>query len=314
MKTRIAAVLILIYELFAAGFISKGISPRYTCSGIEPIPPYATPLLLIASFLLLIAACTLFTKITKAVWFSCVALAFINLGIMCWGIVYYLGTRCYGQYQITPDTGAAKVTIYALVIITLALVLLLSDIKRIHRITTENLKNQTASLLLKIILSIIVYVLIIIMIYAATGGVYGSCRTSAYNSVRDDTQNAVVAYMTDHSSQLPIISSNATFTLTHPNGSYYIINMSALLTVNGGMLRQVPDGCSQIPGPDNDNCDGGAPRCSNTSHYIWGMDNHGNVVSQPVNTSDHSTANETQCNACNYCQCDTCDGYQGVWP
>lgn len=143
------------------------------------------------------------------------------------------------------------------------------------------------------------------MLFASVGGTFCSSREAAYSTTREEMRNAVAYYMSDsnNSSQLPILNENATFKLTNPNGSYYIINMSPLLTSNGGILREVPDGCIEIPGPDNDNCDGGAIGCSNTSHYIWGVDNEVNVVSKFVNSSEM-----------NICQCNICDGYQGVWP
>ncbi|MFA5055338.1 MAG: hypothetical protein WC562_04085 [Dehalococcoidia bacterium] len=303
MKTKIAAFLILIYELFATIFVSRGISSN-DC-GINPIPPYLTPSLLIASFLLLIAACTLWTKIRRIAWWNCLILAFINLGIMCWGIIYYLGTHCDGPYQITPDTGAAKITIIAAIIIALSLLLLLSDIKHIHHLTTENVKKQTASHLPVAIFVIFIFFFIIMMLFSSVGGTFCSSREAAYSTTREEMRNAVAYYMSDsnNSSQLPIINESATFTLTHPNGSYYIINFSELLISNGGLLREVPDGCIALAGPNNDNCDGGINGCHDTFHYIWGVDNEGNVVSQFINSSEM-----------NICQCNTCDGYQGVWP
>ena len=317
MKTKIAAVLILIYELFAAIFVGAAIPTTVHYGITEPIPLYPMPLLLTTSVLLLITACLLLSRITKAAWWSCVFLSLTNLGIMCWGIIYYLGIYCDGPCQTPPETGAAEISIIVAVILASSLLLLLLDTRNVNRLSiSQNMKTQGKSPLVLIITSIVIFILIVFMIILSSGGVYDTSRSRAYCAVREDIQNAVTAYMADanHSSQMPIISENATFTLTNPNGSYYIINMSPLLVYNGGLLRQVPDGCSQIPGPDNDNCDGGAPRCSNTSHYIWGIDNAGKVVSKPVNTSDYSTSNESQCNACNYCQCDTCDGYQGVWP
>ena len=315
MKTKIAIILILIAEIFAAFFVGLIFTTDETC-GVKTFytPPYFTLSFFIAFALLLIAACILWTQITKTFWFSCVTLAIINLGIMCWGAVYYFGTHCDGPHEIKPDSFLATMSIIIAAIIALSLPLFLSDIKRIIRITVEgNMDNKTTSSLPVTMVGIAIFMLLIVgLIRACSGGVYATCKSSAYYTAHEQIQNAVTAYMSDsnHSSQLPIISENATFTLTNPNGTYYIINMSALLTTNGGMLRQVPSGCGQLPGPNNDNCDGGATGCENTSHYIWGIDNNGTVVSKSYNSY---LSNEPLCNACS-CKCNTCDGYQDVWP
>jgi hypothetical protein len=304
LKTKIAAVLILIYGFFATAFVTQGLSNGVACGKmLYTTPPYGVPALLITSIPLLIATYYLLIRTTKAAWWICVVLIPFNIGVLCRAIVYYLGIHCDGPYQITPDTGNAFLTITAAAIIVLSLVILLSDIKRINRTTgLDNLKLDDESPRALIIASIVIYILTALAIIASTP--MFSCA-KRYPGARNDIQNAVDQYIVDstNSSQLPIMNENATFTLTNPNGSYYIINMSLLLTDNGGTLSKVPDGCIELPGPDNDNCDGGATGCSNTSHYIWGMNSYGNIVSKFINSSDM-----------NICQCNTCDGYQDVWP
>ena len=265
---------------------------------LATIPPHGVPALLITSIPLIIATYSMLIRTTKAAWWICVVLIPFNIGVLFWAIVYYLGIHCDGPYQITPDTGNAFATTIAAALIVLSLTLLLSDTARIHRTTgLEKPKFYDESPRALIIASLFIYVLTAIAIIITTPAI--GCAKVYY---KDVIQNAVADYMTHHSSQLPIINENATFTLTSPNGSYYIINMSLLLESNGGFLNETP-GCIELEGPDNDNCDGGATGCSNTSHYIWGIDANGNVVSKFINSSDM-----------NICQCNTCDGYQGVWP
>lgn len=269
-------------------------------------PGYFPLIFFISSTLLIISACMLWTRMNKAVWFSCVSLACINIGIACWSAVYSLGSHCDGYHEIRPDSFLGKMSIVVAAILVLSLPVFLSDIKRIIQTPAiAKVKNKTASRLLAIMVGMIFLALILaILMIESVNDVYASCKWGTYASTRDDIQNSVVAYMADHSSQLPILSENATFITNYVNGSYYIINMSQLLTANGGLLTEVPDICIQIPGPDNDNCDGGATGCSNTSRYVWGVDNRGIIASKLVNASNMGP-----------CECNTCDGYlEGRWP
>lgn len=209
----------------------------------------------------------------------------------------------------------AILSIIAAAILTLSLILLFLDLKNIIRMPSAgNMENKSHSPFPVIIFILVIFIPFMMMLmHSCVGGVFCTCRRCVYDVAREEIQNAVAYYMSDtnNSSQLPIINESATFTLTHPNGSYYIINMSLLLESNGGTLRGIPDSCIKLQGLNNDNCDGGATGCSNSSHYIWGVDNLGNVASKPVNID---TSTELQCDVCDYCQCDTCDGYQDIYP
>jgi hypothetical protein len=118
---------------------------------------------------------------------------------------------------------------------------------------------------------------------------------SAYPSVKDDIQNAVVDYATRYNGTWPTLSG----TYTNANClDCNVINISALLVSNGGMLRTYPDGLN-LSASGNDNCGGNAALgCSNGSSYIWIVDTQGAVFS--------------------YCAgvgCETNNsGYQDAWP
>jgi hypothetical protein len=78
----------------------------------------------------------------------------------------------------------------------------------------------------------------------------------------------------------------------------YVINISALLIANGGLLRETPENC-RLSATGNDNCGGNASLgCSTDASYIWLVDADGNVFS--------------------YCAGAGCatnnSGYQDVWP
>jgi hypothetical protein len=146
------------------------------------------------------------------------------------------------------------------------------------------------------ILSLPILAILVGVVVMAVGGVYGTNPQAAYNVVQDDIQNAVTGYATDHQGNWPIL--NYAYNISGCT-MCPIIDIDALLTSNGGMLRNVPAGICSIYGAHNDNCDGGAYGCSSSNHYVWVIDNYGNVYSFCVG---------------NDCNSNDASGYQGVWP
>ena len=119
---------------------------------------------------------------------------------------------------------------------------------------------------------------------------------NAYNVVKDNIQNAVVAYAVEHQGVFPYLDD--IYSVPECTDCH-VIDMAACLSSNGGMLREVPDGIYSTAGANNDNCDGGANGCSSNNHYIWIISLYGNVYSKCMG-SDCNSNNAT--------------GYQGVWP
>ena len=123
---------------------------------------------------------------------------------------------------------------------------------------------------------------------------------AAYIAVHDEIQNAVAAYAAAHNGALPILYA---FRTVDGCANCNIIDMGALLTPNGGLLVEVPDGCyrSTVISGINDNCDGGfgLDECSPDNHYIWLVDSSGYVYSK---CEGESCASHSE------------NGYQGVWP
>ena len=104
---------------------------------------------------------------------------------------------------------------------------------------------------------------------------------NVYNVVKDDLQNAVTAYAVEHQGVFPC-------------DTYGVIDMSALLTSNGGLLHQIPAGTRQT------NCAaGGASGCSDNNHYTWLVTSTGIVYSSCVGSD---------------CNSNDASGYQGIWP
>ena len=122
-----------------------------------------------------------------------------------------------------------------------------------------------------------------------------SPRDAAYSVTADELQNAVFAYASDHNGSFPIL--NSTYTnICCQNCS--VINISAVLVVNGGLLRMAPDSC-HLSAIGNDNCCGNASLgCSNYSSYIWLVNNNGSIFSYCAGSG---------CVTNNTC-------YQGVYP
>jgi hypothetical protein len=123
-----------------------------------------------------------------------------------------------------------------------------------------------------------------------------SPEEGAYDSTYNDLQNAVVAYATDSNGVFPTING----TVNISGYDLQIVDICSLLTSEGGMLSEVPDGVASINGSNNDNCDAGCDGCLDTNHYIWAVDEYdGYVYSICVgaNCSEYNTY-----------------GYQGVWP
>jgi hypothetical protein len=119
--------------------------------------------------------------------------------------------------------------------------------------------------------------------------------SGVYNLNKNEIQNAVTGYATDHNGSLPTLNgiySNANCS------NCSVINISAVLVANGGLLRTYPDGL-HLGASDNDNCSGNASLgCSSESNYIWIVNTEGQVFSYCAGAG--CTTNNS--------------GYQDVWP
>ena len=127
------------------------------------------------------------------------------------------------------------------------------------------------------------------------GGTWPPATQAAYNTIKEELQNAVQYYQHNNNGTLPTI--NGTMTI---NGSVcQILDICSLLTSQNGTLRAVPDGIWSGNDSTDDNCDDGCEGCFNTSHYVWTIDNNGSLYSTCVGED---------------CDANGEDGYQGVLP
>jgi hypothetical protein len=144
---------------------------------------------------------------------------------------------------------------------------------------------------------VIIAIIISFLVVWVVENQYGTCcgGTPGYAGVRGLIQDAVSAYMSNTSGALPTLSG----TYTNDNcSSCHVVNMSALLRTNGGVLRQAPISLN-LSASGYDNCGGNASLgCKKGNSYIWIVDTDGSVYSTCV-SKDCTTNNS---------------GYQGVWP
>lgn len=135
------------------------------------------------------------------------------------------------------------------------------------------------------------------VIVMGVGGQYGppGCGQGylCYKGVK--IPNAVRAYQDDNDGKLPVI--NATVNIG--GHDFQIVDICALLTSGDSMLSDVPVGLASVNGSGNDNCDAGCEGCKSDYHYIWAVDDEGNVYSTCVGDE---------------CEANGEDGFQDVWP
>lgn len=128
----------------------------------------------------------------------------------------------------------------------------------------------------------------------AAGGPSDNAAAS-YESTKSEVENAVTAYSHANNGSIPKLSG----TYTNADCSNCsVINISALIMANGGLMKTYPTGLASVGG-GNDNCGGNTSLgCRNTSRYIWLVDKKGDIYSY-----------------CAGARCTTNNsGYQGVWP
>ena len=154
-------------------------------------------------------------------------------------------------------------------------------------------KGKGGFTLIELLIVMVILAILAGVVVMAVGGVFGSAHEAAYAAVHDDLQNATIAYATDNNGQFPTL--NGTYNVTGPAPdtctNCEVLNITALLTANGGMLRAIPDGLYDSNASGTDNCDGGgsAAGCEADSHYVWIIDTFGNLYSNCIGCSADNT-------------------------
>jgi prepilin-type N-terminal cleavage/methylation domain-containing protein len=157
-------------------------------------------------------------------------------------------------------------------------------------------KSKNGFTLVEVLIVIVILAILVGVVVMAVGGVFSNAKDSAYAESRGQFQQAVAAYTATKASLLPILAGNYTNAECQ---NCKIIDLSALLTANGGILRQAPTGL-YLSADGNDNCGGDARLgCETGSSYIWIIDSDGTVFSYCTKPGQGGTNNS---------------GYQNVWP
>lgn len=129
------------------------------------------------------------------------------------------------------------------------------------------------------ILAAVVFIGVIIFMIVLISFPITPSRPPNCNGLVRVVESNVYYYSSYHNGSLPVLNgsySNANCSSCH------VINMSALLAENGGMLRSIPEGTWQGHGANDDNCDssdGNSTGCSAANNYIWIVDDNGSIYS-----------------------------------
>ena len=172
-------------------------------------------------------------------------------------------------------------------------------------------KSKSGFTLIELLIVMVILAILAGVVVMAVGGVFGTSKNRAYDVTKDELKNAVADYSTRFSGAFPYNASvagfNTSITLT-TGGTVtgYIINVSALLVTNGGLLSKAPASTANISGT-NDNSDFGTggycPAAATTAHYIWYQDTFGNVYSTCSNANGGTA-----------CANVSTDGFQTTYP
>ncbi len=146
-------------------------------------------------------------------------------------------------------------------------------------------KSKSGFTLIELLIVMVILAILAGVVVMAVGGVFGTSKNRAYDVTKDEMKNAVADYSTRFSGAFPY---NSSINISVDGTLRFIINTSALLVSNGGILSKPPASTANWSG-GADNCDfaptGYCVASQLASHYIWTQDNYGNVYSTCVNTS-----------------------------
>jgi len=150
-------------------------------------------------------------------------------------------------------------------------------------------KGKRGFTLIELLIVMVILAILAGVVVMAVGGIFGTAKEQAYNTIKPQIQNAVTAWMVDHNGERPPRTA-VNWTITTEAGDT-VDNCSAIdicaIQGVGELLRQVPDGCFGTVLNTSSNfynvTTGGYTGCSNPNagegHYVWVIDKTGNVYS-----------------------------------
>lgn len=154
-------------------------------------------------------------------------------------------------------------------------------------------KGKRGFTLIELLIVMVILAILAGVVVMAVGNVFGSAKERAYTTIKPQIQNAVTAYMVENNGQKP--PNNGSFAIEAGGAT---VTVSALdicsLVGEGQLMRQVPDGCfsgtvsGNVTHHNFWNASAYGAGCAATGadqHYVWVIDNVGNVYSTCINTS-----------------------------
>jgi type IV pilus assembly protein PilA len=145
-------------------------------------------------------------------------------------------------------------------------------------------KGKRGFTLIELLIVMVILAILAGVVVMAVGGVFGTAKEQAYNSVVPQVQNAVTAYMVEHNGQLPPSEGAGTaVNISTPPGGFVqdaeVLDICTLVGEQEDMLRTVPDGCMGATGDAGSNFYAGPCNRSteDNGHYVFFIDNVGNV-------------------------------------
>jgi prepilin-type N-terminal cleavage/methylation domain-containing protein len=162
--------------------------------------------------------------------------------------------------------------------------------------------NKRGFTLIELLIVLTILSILAGVVILSLGNVPSTARKTAYTSVKQQVQTAVVAYQVKSLGYYPL-TGNTTVINGKTLGT---IDVCALIVYNTpyGLLRAIPDGF--VSTEDSDSCDSQVYNCSCDvqAHYVWAIDVNGNVYSSCIDTLLNKGG----------CTNTSSDGFQGVWP
>ncbi len=115
---------------------------------------------------------------------------------------------------------------------------------RTKRAQTHPQKSKNGFTLIEVLIVIVILAILAGAVVMTAGGVFGKARDSAYTESRGQIQQAVAAYTAHKASFLPTLTGSYTNAECQ---NCKVIDLSALLIANDGILRQAPTGLNLSP-------------------------------------------------------------------
>lgn len=153
-------------------------------------------------------------------------------------------------------------------------------------------KGKRGFTLIELLIVMVILAILAGVVVMAVGGIFGTAKEQAYNTIKPQIQNAVTAWMVDHNGERPYRQNTSVVEvdITTEAGASVpdceVLDICAIVGT-GELLRTIPDGCFGVGNDSTSNfwnaSDVSYSGCTNPNsgegHYVWVIDGTGNVYS-----------------------------------